>query len=205
MRKALTLYMFLCFSICVVAQEALFAPISVAASDSLIPGRGGQNITERKLKTGLSANMGYIFSPKGYGGPVFSFMPHISYPISGKIWLEAGIQAGATKLAFPSGNPENTEYKMLPMTTMFMYASGNYMLSDRLVLNGTAYKSVYTIPETSRQAVISNYINNGISVGFNYKIGSNISVGAQFHINSRNNYYPYQNGGVFPSSIYQNP
>jgi hypothetical protein len=105
----------------------------------------------------------------------------------------------------PINTAEGIQYKMLPMTQMFVYASGNYRVSEKLVVNGTAYRQVYSNPNSNQQAIISNYINNGVSVGFNYKISSNVSFGAQIQINTQNNFNPYSPGGYNPYGGYSNP
>jgi hypothetical protein len=159
---------------------------------------------ERKLKIGMDLSMGYMYSPAGYSGPELFFGPRLTYPLSGRFWVDAGLQAGFGNYMMPVASYEGINYQMLPMTRIFLYASGNYKLSENLVVSGSVYRQVLNESYSESQAAITNYINNGMSVGFTYKIGSNISVGAQIQLQS-NNHNPYSAGGFAPAGGYYNP
>jgi hypothetical protein len=205
MRKLFSIVIILSFSLSFYAQEVENALEQLIINDSNSYTVQKPIIPARKLKTGVDVNMGYMFSSAGYGGPQLSITPHVIYPLSDRFWMEAGIKAGYGQYMMPVSSSEGMDYKMLPMTQMFIYASGNYRVSEKLVVTGSAYRQVFDNAKYDRQAIISNYINNGISLGFNYKIGSNVSVGAQFHINSGNNCYPYPASGYNPYTGHSNP
>ncbi len=138
----------------------------------------------KKLYTGLDANMGYMVSSKGYGGPFMSLSPYAAYPVNDKFHLTVGISAGFGNIYLPylySG--ENSE--MLPMTQMFIYARGNYMLNEKLTVSGSAYKRIVDVKNPNRSLKPSTSFDyQGVSVGLNYKITNNISFGAQIHFDS---------------------
>lgn len=205
MRKTITLAVLLLFSLSIFAQEVENALEQIVISDSNSFVSPKNSLPVRKLKTGMDVNMGYMFSSAGYGGPVFSLTPKVIYPLSERFWLEAGVQAGYGQFMVQENTENGTQFKMLPMTQLFIYASGNYKVNEKLVVTGSAYRQVLNNSNSNQQAVISNYINNGISVGFNYKLGSNVSFGAQIHINSRDNFNPYPGGIYNPYAGYSNP
>jgi hypothetical protein len=205
MRKIITIVAFLTISLTAFSQEA-----ENALEQLILPDSNKTVVKQpvspiRKLKTGMDVETAYMFTSSGYGGPMFSLTPHVIYPLSDRFWLEAGIKAGYGQYMMPTGNAQGQGFKMLPMTQLFMYASGNYKVSERLTVNGIAYRQVLDNPNSDRQAIISNYINNGISVGVNYKLGSSVTIGAQVHINSGNTIYPYSTAGNNPYGGYSNP
>lgn len=203
MRKLYSFLLALVFPIAIQAQEPENALEQLTIDTTAISIQKSE-IPVRKLKTGVDVGMGYMFSSAGYGGPQFYFRPHLTYPVTDRFWITAGIQAGYNQFMVQNFSAEGSNYKMLPMTQMFLYASGNYKVSEKLILTGTAYKQVFSESGFERRSKINSYINNGMSVGFNYKIGANLSIGAQININN-NNYNPYSAGGLYPTAGYYNP
>jgi hypothetical protein len=205
MRKLLSFAFGLLISLSVISQETENALEQIQISDSTSYTNLNKHSTDRKLKVGVDVNMGYMFSTSGFGGPEFSLTPHVTYPLSDRFWINAGIQAGFGQYMIPTYTSESMNYQMLPMTRMFVYASGNYRMTDKLVLTGSVYRQVLnTSSYSDTQSRMYNYMNNGMAVGFNYKLGSNVSIGAQIQIQS-NNYNPYSAGGFSPSGGYANP
>lgn len=163
-----------------------------------VPTDGQQQKVIKKLDTGVDVNMGYMVASNGYNGPYMSLTPHVNYPLNDRFWLSAGISAGFGSVYSPLMNPIEVSPQMLPMTRLFIYAQGNYQLSERMVVNGTVYKEVSEIMVPTRDASLtSTFSYQGMSVGVNYKITKNISFGAQLHINSPSGsgyYSPYKYG-----------
>lgn len=142
----------------------------------------------KRFYTGVDVNMGYMFSVKG-GGPFMTLAPHVTYPLTNKLSLSAGISGGFGNIYMPYLASEG-QSGMLPMTQMFIYASGNYQVNEKLSVSGSAYKRVIDVknPNSSvRPATSFDY--KGVSVGFNYKITNNISFGAQIHVDSPSTNY----------------
>ncbi len=138
----------------------------------------------KRFYTGVDVNMGYMFSVKGGGGPFMTLAPHVTYPLTNKLSLSAGISGGFGNVYLPYLASEG-QSGMLPMTQMFIYASGNYQVNEKLSVSGSAYKRVIDVknPNSSVHPATS-FDNKGVSVGFNYKITNNISFGAQIHVDS---------------------
>lgn len=142
---------------------------------------------DKKLITGVDVNMGYSFSKYG-GGPIFSLTPHVTYPVTDRFYLQAGISAGIGNVYNPFMYSSEEQPAMMPMTRMFLYASGNYKASEKLVITGSAYKYIMDVknPNSSYNPTQSSYNFQGVSIGFNYKITDNLSFGAQFHFDTPN-------------------
>jgi hypothetical protein len=142
----------------------------------------------KKLHTGFSVNSGYTVTSKGQGGPFLSLSPHVTYPVSQRFYLNAGISAGFGNMYMPSFIT-GEESQMLPMTQMFIYASGNYIVNNKLTVSGSAYKRIVDVKNPNGSVQPKTSIDNqGLSIGFNYKITENISFDAHIHFNSPSNY-----------------
>jgi hypothetical protein len=204
MRKLIPCFVVFMFSLSLSAQEVENALEQIQITDSSSHSAQPLKTPDKKLKVGVDVGMGYMFSSSGFGGPQFSISPHVTYPLSDKFWLNAGISAGINQYYMPYSASEGINYQMFPMTQLFLYASGNYRVSNKLVLTGSVYRQYLINPQDNRQSIISNYVNNGMSVGFNYKIGSNVTVGAQVHIQSNNN-NPYYPGNISNAGGIYNP
>lgn len=142
----------------------------------------------KKSHTGFSVNTGYTVSSNGQGGPFLSLSPHVIYPVSDRFYLNTGITAGYGNMYMPSFIT-GEESQMLPMTQMFIYASGNYIVSNKLTVSGSAYKQIVDVknPNSSLKSSTS-FDYQGLSIGFNYKLTENISFDAHIHFNSPSNY-----------------
>jgi hypothetical protein len=143
----------------------------------------------KKFYTGVNVNMGYMFSAKG-GGPFMTLAPHVTYPLTNKLSLSAGISAGFGNIYLPYLASEG-QSGMLPMTQMFIYASGNYQVNEKLSVSGSTYKRIVDVKNPNGSAHPATYSLDyqGVSVGFNYKITNNISFGAQIHVDSPSSEY----------------
>ncbi len=160
---------------------------------------------DKKLTTGVDLNMGYAFSKYG-GGPILSFTPHVTYPVTDKFFLQAGVSLGMGNVYNPFLKVSGEQNAMLPMTRMFLYASGNYMATEKLVITGSAYKYIMDVknPNSSYNPAQLSSDYQGVSIGFNYKITDNFSFGAQLHFDTPNTSNSYYNpmGSGFNSPPY---
>jgi hypothetical protein len=140
------------------------------------------DVKPKRLQTHLEAGTSFSYSPGNYYGPSYYVAPGLSYLITPRFALSAGIAVERSDfyLVDPPPNSEN----MLPMTRAFLYARGTYMLSERLALSGTVYKTVNDVP---RREGAYDYNYQGMMMGVDYKINSSFSIG--FHVATRNGYY----------------
>lgn len=159
-------------------------------------------VPAKKIKFGADAGMAYTVSSAGYSGPSFLLSPYASYPINNRLSLRAGVSMEYSQFYYPHYTAPG-ESAMLPMTRMFLYASGNYKVNERLDVNGGVYQQVQYVPNRTPGQTQSQYNSHGISMGFNYKITPSVSFSAQIRMEQpgfsdsyspvRN---PYQQSGV---------
>jgi hypothetical protein len=139
---------------------------------------------------GMSVGTGFIYSPGYFYGPSLSISPGLSYKISPEFILSAGLIA-ERMYYYPVHSAGDDD--MLPMTRAFLYAKGSYLLSPRLVLSGTAYKSTGNAifyPDYSHDNMrIRNYDYQGVDFGIDYKLSRSFSIGIHMRVQDRG-YYP---------------
>lgn len=143
----------------------------------------------KKLQTGVDVSMGYSFSSR-YSGPMFALSPYVSYPLNNKFSISAGMSVGYSGFYSPYYNTYG-ENNMLPMTRMFLYVSGHYHVNARLTVTGSVYTQVLDVPNTNPTTGKRNFNSVGASMGFQYKLTDNISVGAQIRVEDPGMYSPY--------------
>lgn len=172
----------------------------VEATDSTVF-RPHQNTEKsKKINAHISLDMSCAFSSGGFYGTGYNITPYMSYPVNEKISLFAGASIGRYNIYSTNFSDENSS-QMLPMTRMYLFAGGNYRVSDKLVVSGTAYKQINDVPNLNSESN-NNNINtdlSGFSIGFNYQITPGLSIGAQFRTNSGYPAYnPFMAGGYLP-------
>ena len=148
---------------------------------------------EERLKTHVVLGTSFIYSPQNFYGPSYFIAPSLSYRVSPRFSLSAGLGFEYSSLYTIYDTPEEGN-TLLPMTRYFLYTRGSYFLNERIMLSGGVYKSVNFVPSLTQyqQSYSSNY--QGVDLGIQYQISRNISVG--FHMRMNNiNYTP---AGLIP-------
>jgi hypothetical protein len=141
----------------------------------------------QKIKFGFQA--GTSFSSFGNGFSLFSnqISPHLSYQVSPKFSLEIG----TTISNYNTGNTPVFSLSGDPMSASFMgisgYAAGRYLVNDRLSISGTVYRESSVMPGLSVNPAAFEFLNQGIGVGFDYKISDKFSFGAGIQMRQTNN------------------
>ncbi len=159
---------------------------------------------DKKLKAGIDVGMSYMFSSSGYSGPSFMFSPHLDYQLTDRISLTGGVMAERGSALFYRYNGEHFEAEMLPMTQVFLYATGNYKLNENVTISSSVSKRIMDVPNNEQVEHKSTYDVSGMSVGVNYKLTPNITIGARISVESGRNalgndlYFPY--GGYYPGT-----
>jgi hypothetical protein len=173
---------------------ALFFPYSVYSQEDTLtdPDQVPMMLTEpagsdqkssfkNKFDTDLEIGTSFTYSPANFYGPYYYAAPSLTYSLTPRLYVTAG--AGIQYSTFYSLNSNNEgTNKMLPMTQAFLFASGTYLLSPRLAISGTVYKSALDATQLSKNSRALNYNYQGMSVGFNYKITDSFSFGIQMNI-----------------------
>lgn len=150
-------------------------------------------VKEDRLKTNLELGTSFTYSPRNFYGPSYYVAPNLSYLVTPRFSLSAGVGFEYSTL-YPLYNIPDAENTMLPMTRVFLFTSGSYLLTERLVLTGSVYKTINDVPKLSQYSRPMNYNYQGVDLGILYQINNNFSIG--FHMRMSNMNYP--SSGLIP-------
>ena len=130
---------------------------------------------------------------KGYGSAMmFYTAPTYTLALNDRWALHGGVMA-----SFYQGmNYMPLGESLLPATfsSLAVFASASYRMSDRLILHGTGTKQLLAAPGTT----VIGYPMDDLSLGATFRIGDNLTIGASVHMMNRNGYNGY-NGYYTPS------
>jgi hypothetical protein len=149
-----------------------------------------------RTDVGLEVGTSFTFSPGNFYGPSYYIAPSFTYRVSPRFFLSTGI--GMQYATFYPANLPADRDNMLPMTRAYLYARGSYLLTPRLIVSGTVYKSMMDAPRHGNYTNPLNYNAQGMSIGFQYKVSDSFSFGVQ--MNMQNGYY--QHDPLIPPSGY---
>ena len=151
-----------------------------------------------KVKVSLNTGTSFVYSPGSFAGSSFFVAPKLSYNMTPKFRLNAGIMLIKQSLnlsssLFPAGENQSRSVVLKNSSNIqgVLFAQGDYSLSDRLTLSGSVLKSLDTNNNNRNDAFNNSF--QAMSMGINYKISNTISVGAGVHLiqsNGNNNYFP---------------
>ncbi len=151
------------------------------------------------IRFGLQA--GTSFSSFGSGFSMFSnqVSPYLQYQINPKLSLEIGTtfsnyNTGNNPVFSLSGTHSGTSF-----TGISGYALGRYQASERLSFTGSVYRHSSVMPALTLNPGAFEFLNQGMSMGFDYKISDRFSFGAGIQLN-----YTYAPWGTY-STHQRNP
>ncbi|HOY30505.1 MAG TPA: hypothetical protein PKW80_01375 [Bacteroidales bacterium] len=172
-----------------------------STSKSNIDNFGNSSSLLKYKRLGVSMEMGVGVNGSKYGAGAYTYMsPFLSYSVSPKFRLDVG----ASYIQGFNNSGKNEFYFGKNPSCLSVFARGNYLVSDKLLVSGAVYKTFdLNQPQTSDLNSQKRSLNNyGIMVGAEYKITENLTIGAQLNFSDRNtNYnplYPHDNysGGL---------
>jgi hypothetical protein len=129
---------------------------------------------------------------KGYGsGMMFYTAPTYTLALNDRWSLHGGVVASH----YQGLNNTQQGEMLLPgsFSSLAIFASASYRMSDRLVLHGTGIKQLVSAPVTP----FTPYPMDDFSLGATYKIGDNITIGASVHIRNGSGYNGYGGYGGY--------
>ena len=147
------------------------------------------NSSNAKIKPQLHYNIAssFIYIPR-YGSVTgLTFSPCLSYPISPKISIEAGLIAG--RYYFTLKNLSREAVNNNSFNALSIYGSATYYLNERLSVFGTGIKQL------AGSMPLFNSPTSSFTFGSTFNFG-NFSIGAAIQRSDWNNYYsPNRYGG----------
>ena len=157
---------------------------------------------ENKEKPGhwnFSVGTSYSYM-KGYGsGMMFYTAPTYTLALNDRWSLHGGVVASH----YQGLNYTQHEEILLPgsFSSLAIFASASYRMSDRLVLHGTGIKQLVSAPLTP----FTPYPMDDLSLGATYKIGDNMTIGASVHMRNGSGYNGYGGYGGYNTGPFGNP
>ena len=189
--KRLILFSFVLFFITgtAFAQYDYYSPADTS-SKTIIDNFANSKSLLKHNRLGFSMEMGVGVSGSKYGSGTYTYAsPFLTYRVSPKFRLDVG----ASYIQGFNNNGINEFYFGKNPACLSVFARGNYLVNDKLLISGAVYKTFdLNQPQTSDLNSQKKSLNNyGIMVGAEYKITENLTIGAQVNFSDRNPaYYP---------------
>lgn len=161
--------------------------------NSQFPKKNLSLLNANRMSFKLDLGVGFV---GGSNSGMFTYVaPYLRYSLSPKFKLDVGGMVSQGTSSFYS-----SENSPLKSTSMLVFAKGNYLLTDKLTVNGSIYKSFY--PNVPLKTDLSNKYsseNYGFSLGMDYKINKKMSFGAQIIMSKGNinNYLIHSQPNLF--------
>jgi hypothetical protein len=187
-----TIYFLVSFSILVAegnAQPARTDSILLPAGDA----RGYNPLPLHKLNVGIQAGTQFT-ATSGYGSGFSTFLsPTLTYPVSKRFLVSGGFSVVNTSLygykpyfSFSEGPSYSGNF-----TQATVWVSGQYLLSDRLTIAGTAYKTFDIFGEKPGNSVFYKTNPQGAYFNVGYKINDFMHIEAGFGYSQGYNGYSW--------------
>ncbi len=145
----------------------------------------------------FSLDVGFGYAASKYNSGAYTYIsPYMSYLVTPRFKLDVG---GILQQGFNGfGNSEFNSFGGNG-TNALLFVRGNYLVSDRLIISGSVYKTF-----TNNKTINSEFINKknsldnyGINIGAEYKISEHMTIGAQVNLSNGNN-NPFYNSESYP-------
>ncbi len=177
----------------------IFTVISYGQGDTLIDSLAPEfenagndvqvNNSSHRLKPHWNVMMGSNFNySSAFGSSTGIFVaPMVSIPLNNRLSLRGGVVASHTNL-YSMGMSE----ALVPFQNfneLSVFGSASYMLSENVEVYGTATRRLKELPVVPYPFMPSS--PNSFTIGTNWRIGNNISIGASFTKTDR--YFPFYN------------
>ncbi|MCB2220798.1 MAG: hypothetical protein KQI35_10415 [Bacteroidetes bacterium] len=156
-----------------------------AQSDKVKYANGGidpdiltENIFRKKLDVNVELGT-YFSTSSGYGSGFGTYIaPELSYALTPKFRLTAGLRVFQTS-TINEGTSSTLLYPFPYHGNAFgslIYVKGNYLLTENLMVSGTAFKQVDPFRMNHQGVPGPSLDYQGIIMGLDYKIGENFFI-----------------------------
>ena len=143
----------------------------------------------KRFDVDMTLGTAFSFSPKNYFGPSYYISPGFSYLVTPRFLLSAGVGIEYSRFYPLYSESYNNKDEILPMTRMYLYARGSYLLTPNLTVSGIAYKGINDVPRLAKYSPSFDYNYQGMGIGFNYKFSDSFSMGFEMRI-QQNSFSP---------------
>jgi hypothetical protein len=204
MRFYLLILVFICSTFLLSAQESsTYFGNESFFGDSAAIAKADKSPLKTQNRLNVRFTTGMMYS-SNYGNGLFSAYaaPEVNYKLTNRFSVSGGFMMTTTSVPSimfnESGQSSFMENKML---SYYMFARGEYMITDKLRVKATTAFDVSPGQNSNRLAFGS--------IGFDYKVGKDSFISAEFIINNTSNYNPmyhqtpfgaYDNRSIRPHS-----
>lgn len=143
-------------------------------------------LAEKKVKFGM--DVGAFAGFGSYSGAFYGtyISPKVKYSLTPKFTLAVGgtiVNSYGSLYYYPTaeGSLNNPQANF---TRSFLYASGAYKLTDRLIISGTVYKEINAFNQNPTGSKTNSNDYQGMIMGVDYKIGENFFIQGQIEISN---------------------
>ena len=161
-----------------------------------------------KQKPDYKLQMGTMFtSSNGYGSGLSTYIsPELGYSVSSRFRITAGISVISTSLfgIVPYYSWNNETKVDGNFVTAMVYLNGRYKLTERLSLNGAAYKQFNLFSDPAVTPYSSQNNIQGFNMAVDYKAAENFHIQAGFGYSK--GYSPFYNdpfGNPYRRSLFE--
>lgn len=149
------------------------------------------------LKPKLSVSLSTTFNSYGYGMNMMStsVLPSVSLPVSKKFSLRATVGYSSLFMNYGNGTLLNSE----PTSYGHISVSGDYLLTSKITLRATAYKTFRIGQPQTNIETDSPYLDfssKGVIIDAEYKVTDNFRINVGFEYREQN--YPFYGPGINP-------
>lgn len=160
---------------------------------------------KKPLKPNFGIQMGTSVGTDFRNGAVWSnyFAPQVSYQVNPRFNVNIGTMFASHQFNTSLRTGEGFNSTPARSLQTFVYTQGQYMVSERVRLTGTAFYELNQFSQPRMNAQATNFQSKGASMHADFKITDNFSVGAGVQISNGNPYLRnglYNNSMGFPSS-----
>jgi hypothetical protein len=168
---------------------ALILSNSISEAQTMMQNNVQNNSFTKTSNPQLSASLSTSFTSFGSGVNLIgtSFMPQITFPMTEKFSISTGIGYST----FFIGDGTKNLFQSNQSQYGHVFVSGNYLLSDKISLRGTAYKTFRLdspSPNIESGFTAYNFSSQGIIMDVEYKVSDNFRINVGFEYREQN--YP---------------
>lgn len=176
--------------------------ICLFSLNNVIAQKNYRNLTEKKdtisMKPKVSVSLSTSFNSYGYGYNAMStsIMPKVTFPVSKRLSLTAGV---GYSTIFMNGT-NNSMFNSGSSNYGHLFVSGDYLLTKKISIRGTAYKT-FNLGGQPQMGAETSYpyldlSSQGIIMDVEYKVTDNFRINVGFEY--REQKYPTYGPGMNP-------
>jgi hypothetical protein len=173
-------------------EEKSFGVVTDTAAQQWV--RPESNFTAPASRFNYRLSAGTMMWGGAHRGMATYMAPEVGYRVSNRFTLSTGVMMFNSTMPLMYAGDRSAPG--MRTNSAIMYASGSYMLNDRVILSGMAFQDMNSLAGRGNPSVNPQAQIRGMAVSAEYKISEHFSIGAGFSTRT---------GGMSPYNSFQNP